>query len=272
MTTLGINIRQVNSDFQAIKNKIVENGVEVANSAKTSEYADKVGKVYDAGMKAEYDEIWDALQNNGNRTDYTYCFGRSFNNTTFKPKYDLRPTGSAINMFYYLAIDGSLTDVLNEQGIILDTSKATAFNYLFQYASKITEIPHIDMSGVTATTTLQGVLYNCYSLVSAEMTFSPLQSFNTNCFHSCRELTNFVVHGEIAGNGFNISASTKLSHDSIISIINALSTTTSGLSVTLSRTAVNNAFETSEGAADGSSSAEWNALVGTKSNWTISLA
>lgn len=63
----------------------------------------------------------------------------------------------------------------------------------------------------------------------------------------------------------------KLSKPSITSIINCLSTTTSGLTVTLSKTAVNNAFETSEGVADGSTSQEWLNLVATKTNWTISL-
>ena len=63
-----------------------------------------------------------------------------------------------------------------------------------------------------------------------------------------------------------------LSKDSIISIINALSTATSDLPITLSITAVNNAFETSPGAADGSTSEEWTALIATKPNWTISLA
>ncbi len=64
---------------------------------------------------------------------------------------------------------------------------------------------------------------------------------------------------------------TKLSKASLTSIINGLSAETSGLTVTLSKTAVNKAFETSEGANDGSTSAEWLALIATKPNWNISL-
>ena len=37
------NIDQVNSDFQAIKSKLIECGVEVADGTKTAEYAKKVG-------------------------------------------------------------------------------------------------------------------------------------------------------------------------------------------------------------------------------------
>jgi hypothetical protein len=75
----------------------------------------------------------------------------------------------------------------------------------------------------------------------------------------------------VIGKDVSFGNSDKLTHDSIASIINTLSATTAGQSVTFSVTAVNNAFETSSGAADGSTSAEWNALVATKSNWTISL-
>jgi hypothetical protein len=41
--------------------------------------------------------------------------------------------------------------------------------------------------------------------------------------------------------------------------------------VTFSLVAINTAFETASGVADGSASQEWLELSNTKSNWTISL-
>jgi hypothetical protein len=68
--------------------------------------------------------------------------------------------------------------------------------------------------------------------------------------------------------------STSLSKESITSIINALSDSTSGFSVTFSKQAVDNAFgyviDDYEWF-DGTNSAEWKALVATKPNWTINL-
>ena len=67
---------------------------------------------------------------------------------------------------------------------------------------------------------------------------------------------------------------TKLSKASLISIINGLSAETSGLTVTLSKTAVNKAFETiinGEGQNNGSINWDWQALVANKTNWTINL-
>ena len=55
------------------------------------------------------------------------------------------------------------------------------------------------------------------------------------------------------------------------SVINALSATTTGQTLTLNLSAVNAAFETSSGAKDGSTSTEFAALIATKTNWTIIL-
>ena len=60
--------------------------------------------------------------------------------------------------------------------------------------------------------------------------------------------------------------STKLNKESITSVINRLSSGANGLTVTLSLTAVNNAFE---GGRDGT---EWQTLIATKPNWTIAYA
>jgi hypothetical protein len=91
-------------------------------------------------------------------------------------------------------------------------------------------------------------------------------------FYNCTDLTNLTMTGTIKANGMDLHYSTKLSKASIISVINALSDTTNALKVQLSKTAVNNAFETSSGVADGSTSEEWTTLIATKANWTIALS
>jgi hypothetical protein len=65
----------------------------------------------------------------------------------------------------------------------------------------------------------------------------------------------------IGQKNFNVHWSPKLSKASIESIINALSSTTSGLTVTISKTAKEAVFTTEE----------WATLIATKPNWTISL-
>lgn len=58
---------------------------------------------------------------------------------------------------------------------------------------------------------------------------------------------------------------------STTSVINALSITATGQKLTLNLAGVNKAFETASGKADGSTSTEFAALVGKRTNWTIAL-
>ena len=87
----------------------------------------------------------------------------------------------------------------------------------------------------------------------------------SNTFRKCTALKNISIEGEIGKNGFDVSASTNLSADSLKGIINALSSSTTGLTVTLSTTAQSN-YEAVYG------SGSWATLTATKSNWTIAYA
>lgn len=90
-------------------------------------------------------------------------------------------------------------------------------------------------------------------------------------FSYCFLLKRVIFKSKIATNGLSIPNSRSLDRESIESVFSNLSDTTSGLSVTFNKTAVDNAFETSEGSADGSTSDEWIALMATRPNWSISL-
>jgi hypothetical protein len=189
------------------------------------------------GRKSAYDEFWDTFQGNGDRYLYWGAFaGSGWDDVTFKPKYP------------FVCV--------------------TTHNYMF-YLCKITYIPtlHINVAAITQ------MFYEAALVKTIEkLVFEKATTSFSDTFTRCNALENLTIEGVIGGNGFNVQWSTKLSKASITSIINALSTITTGLTVTLSKTAVNNAFATAEGAANGSTSAEWLALVATRSNWTIALA
>ena len=89
-------------------------------------------------------------------------------------------------------------------------------------------------------------------------------------FKTCHELVEVRFKGTMSYS-MEIKDSRKLSKDSIISLMACLSDEAIGKTLTLNQAAVNTAFETSKGTADGSTSAEWLALVEAHSNWTISL-
>jgi hypothetical protein len=119
-----------------------------------------------------------------------------------------------------------------------------------------TKVPII-VKGSTA----QSIFANASNLVTIrELNVTANTAFSTT-FANCASLRSLTMSGTIGKNGFDVQHSYVLNKASIESIIKALSATTSGLTVTLSETAVNNAF-TAE---------EWDALEATKTNWTISL-
>lgn len=227
----------------------------------------------DTGGKSFYDEFWDEYQENGNRTDYATSFaGDGWDEQTFKPKYDMTPY-NAYMMFRGNAMKIDLVEYLNNLGIKLDFSKSTETGYLFDGAA-FTRLGIIDVSGASANVPIGRVFNGCVNLLTIDKVVlknGTTGKFDSSAFSRCSSLENVTFEGLISNDGLDMRWSTKLSKASITNIIEHLSTTTSGLAVTLSKVAVNKAFETSEGANDGTTSTEWITIIGTRSNWTISL-
>ena len=187
--------------------------------------AENVPKVYDAGKKAEYDAFWDNYQDNGNRTNYNNGFtgyGKGWNSKNFYPKYDFKPI-RADSMFYAWE-DATLQtlDLLQrfkECNVEFDTSKATQVNQCFAY-SKFTALPAIDLTSVSGI--VSKLYYSCPYLETIEKIKIHENIGIDGWFYNNRELVNLTIEGAIGQNGFDVHWSTKLSKDSLMSIINAL--------------------------------------------------
>jgi len=204
---------------------------------------------YDAGAKAEYDRFWDALQHsNEEYIHYGYMF--------------------------------ACRDIWTQENIEKVKHKNLKANYVsvvFSNNTSITDLsmfrfePELDQWGKKYKKIYSNTFGSCTNLEKCmEIDFDTIGSC-PNMFNNCTSLVELPVIGTLTVSGLNLQYSTKLSHDSIVGIVNALSSTASGQSVTFSKTAVNAAFETSMGTADGSTSTEWTALANTKSNWTFNL-
>lgn len=222
---------------------------------------------YRLGLEKSHSILWDTIQDNGKRVDYGYAFKFSWNDKTFKPKYNICPEGETAQMFHTSPIS-NIKKELEECGVIMDFSKVTKMNGTFQQA-KTKELPILDLSSCTV---IQLGLYNMENI--KELTIINLRE---NCSFDralgyCYSLEELNISGTIGKSGLDFKNSGKLTKTSWYSVINALSTTTTGLSITGSLTSVKKAFETSPGANDGDTSTEWLELQNSRSNWTISLA
>ena len=197
-------------------------------------------KVFDAGKDAEWNEFWDAYQMNGTRVSYQYAFYHyGWTDETFKPKYDV-------------VLDGGYTS-----NSACAHSRFTTFPVVFDVSKSKTDI--------------SSIFYSCILLKTIKkIIFSETNTFYRP-FYECIALENITVGGTIGQNGLSFQWSPKLTKASITSIIYALSQDTNGLTLTLSKKAVNKAFETSEGANNGVDSWEWSDLRAMRSNWDIAL-
>lgn len=225
---------------------------------KLTTVSENIPKVYKSGKKSQYDEFWDAFQQNGNRTHYTYGFaGRGWTVANLIPKYkNIQPT-TCTGMFFNNTIP-DLVEHFEKHGIKIDFSKSTSVYDAFS-STATKRLPDLDISSAGSALTM--FAYNSSLEEIASLKCGVNNSFSST-FTGNSALKTVIFSGTIANN-ISLSDSKNLSKESITSLINTLSSSSSvsGKSVTLSLTAKNNAFTADE----------WNALVATKSNWTINL-
>lgn len=170
-------------------------------------------EVYDAGKQAEYDAFWDTYQSYGKPKKYTSVFrGYGWTDDIYNPKYPIvcDPNQGAANAIDALFAYSGITDT----------------------KVPITYTPNI-------ATTAASVFYLATSLVTIrKLVINERVSFS-GWFGSCAALENITIEGTIGKNGFDVRWSTKLTHDSLMSIINALkdySGSTSTYTLTLGTT------------------------------------
>lgn len=246
---LDMNVKQANSDFQAIKSKIVEKGVEVADGTPTADYASKVDAVYDAGKQAQLDQFWSDRTNNWTKTDYMFCFANSNYTNLFPPPKVIQPK-SAMYIFHSSKADNTEN---------FDFSKCTNFAYAFNQ-SKVKNVGPVDMSSDTNNHSAMFTNSECESV-----SLKGLKNLTTGIgFTDNTKIKEIRIEGVLPCS-FTCTRCVSLSRESILNIFNAMADTpVSGATLTLSPTAVANAFGST-------SSQEWLDLTATKPKWAISL-
>lgn len=242
--------------------QIADNEQKVYDAGYSAGQAAGGGGGYDdgfaAGKQAAYDIFWDALQNGGSPRNYAATFGAAWTSETFRPKYDIVPT-SAYMMFRQNQMKVDLVEYLEKLGIVLDTSQCDNFSYMFS-SSKFTRIGVIDLSASTQNLPGDSLFTSCMNLVTIDkiiLKTGTRGEFSAGSFNTCQSLENLTLEGTLTTD-IDLHWSTKLSKESIKNLCQVCNNNqTDMFTVTLSLAAVNKAFETIEGANDGSTSEEW---------------
>lgn len=219
-------------------------------------------EVYDAGKQAEYDRFWDGYQDYGNRKDYGYAFyGVGWTDETYKPNYIPKPT-KASNMYR-----SSLIKCSEEEPLEVDFSNSTDVSYAFYY-SRFVAIGVLDCRNAP----------NINGLLAANQYLKKVENIILKddgsqaldyVFSDAYGLIDIRFEGVI-GKTFTMAQCLKLNKESFVSVINVLSTTTSGLTVTFNKTAVNTAFGINvDDPTTYPEGSEFYELRNSKSNWTF---
>lgn len=185
-------------------------------------YASAVEEGIDKGKTQAWNDFWDIYQTNGTRTVYAYAFvGQGWTDETFKPKYDIIASGNGNWMFEGTKIT-NLKQLLKDCGVVLDTGKCVALSESFAYCNYagLTHVPTIDARN---TGSFRYVFCNDRHLVEVEKIILKDDGSQdlTAVFGGCNNLEHVVFEGVI-GQNLSCSVSSKLSHDSLMSIINHL--------------------------------------------------
>ncbi len=246
-------------------------------SEKLSLIAQNEQKVYEKAKNSQNDMFWKAITNNGTRTDYNSAFIKgNWNKNNFLPTYNIVPK-HANQMFYQLEpgseeLQIDMEELERKQGIKFDFSQCVSFDRIFA-GGLFSSINVLDMSSSTGNPSY--VFYGAYTSRRLRRINRLIFSQNTtphSTWFGYSDITHIGFEGVLAKNGLNV-APCALDKESITKLIGILSPDTSGLTVTLSKKAINNAFgididdETTY--PEGS---EYYILRNTKQNWTFNYA
>lgn len=179
---------------------------------------------YEDGQKAEHDQFWNGYFVTTRVGEFMFA-GKGWNDDTFRP-----PVGTVIQPTYaYMMFAGTgitdLVELCNRYNVVIDFSKSTSFNYTFYTGySSSSFLTHIGEIDTTSASTLINICYAASRLRIIDkfiLKSDGTQKFGDS-FRSCSALENITIEGVIGQNGLNFQWSTKLTHDSLISILNAL--------------------------------------------------
>lgn len=187
---------------------------------------------FEDGKKAESRDKWDKQMS---LSGFTYRFaGACWNDETFTPYTDIvSGTANIIGLFTYSGIT-NLKGIMDKYGVSFDLTRSMNATNLFNQ-SKVTHIPKLSLNSCTI---LTSGFRDCPALVSIDELSIPKVTNASNAFLGCTSLQEIRISGEIKVS-LDIHWS-PLSKESVESIVRALSTTSSGLTVTFNNTQMDN--------------------------------
>lgn len=247
MGTTADKLNKLLETKAAIRNAIISKGVEVADDTKFADYPSKIASIVGGGggetppvdpgetpetpVENSFYEIYFGIKTYDN-TNYDSLLW-DYNGAETELDLSILDTSNVTAMSY--AFDScSLITSLNLSN--WDTSQVTTMSRMFAECESLTELD-LSSFNTPSVTDMGYMFYYCSSLTSLDFSNGDMSSVTnaTSMFYHCTNLTNFKAPKNI-GIALSFSNSTKLTHDSLMSIINNLATVSSSTTLTLGST------------------------------------
>lgn len=112
---------------------------------------------------------------------------------------------------------------------VIDYSRATNLYMTFKGCSSMEVAPeNMGLNSTTGGVSISGTFADCTSLKTIPSIKISASNVYDSAFNNCPALENLTIDGVLSKTNFNVSTSPLLTHDSLMSIINALQKKTSG--------------------------------------------
>lgn len=185
---------------------------------------------YEDGRQDEWNDFWDAFQNNGARTNYGGAFnGCGWTEITFKPKYNMQPI-YAHDMFKESNITSNMSSEAKEIFKSIDFSQCKRMDSCFN-TSKFEEIGVIDGSSLIRD--MSYTFWDCVNLKRIEkIILHPTYNDLASAFGYSQNIESVTFEGVITKNA-NFWAQKNLNDASVQNIIDCLMDLTGSTSQTL---------------------------------------
>ena len=152
------------------------------------------------------------------------------------------------------------------------TANADSYYYTFEYCQSLQIIEDVGIGSINPVFQFSRTFYYCNNLHTIEKITVAETTKYSKTFDYCRKLVNITFDGTIGQNGLDFHWS-PLSKASIENIINHLSSTTTGLSITMPKAAINTAFGINvDDVSTYPEGSEYYILRHSKDNWTINYS
>lgn len=186
------------------------------------EFDTKVDEVFEAGERSEYNRFWDKYQNSGGYSPYRGKF-YGWSVADFTPKYDINCAGDCERMFCYFGNTDTPFDMfalLESRGVKLDTSKATNMSGVYNGCGA-KSIDVIDLTGADRAGDLLRYAHNLVTVGEVKLSTTKKCAIGAG-FQDAEKLENIKFTGTIFSQYLGFDNTEKLSHESLLSLLNAL--------------------------------------------------